>query len=498
MKAIVVGSGPAGISAAKGLLERGCEVILLDAGNTLEQDKKTLLHQVQQTDCLMNINRYRHHANGKKNLKLPYGSNFIYDGVKDYFSWSTKRCYFQPSFARGGLSNVWGGAIAQYTENELSNWPARCRDLSTFYVEMISSLGHYYTADTETVLSKQACYLKHHWEKEHHLLKQNGFLFSTPTLAIDFKHCRFCASCQYGCPYELIYKSEINLILLKTHENFKYVTDVIVENFYETEQQIELIVNNKKTKQVQKIFAERLFIACGAGLSSLLYLRSLNKPNKELRLQDSQHFLLPCVINQRIKDVSNEPMHTLCQLNLSLTQQAISSYPIYLQLYTYMDLYLHEMKKKFKFLYPLVKPLSKSWLERLVVMQGYMDSRESNHLIIQYQKSGHFIINKSYTTAMKSTLNNIVQHLYRFRSHLAIKPLRFLTSLSLTGQSNHVGGSLPMSDNPKEDEVDIWGRPNHFRRIHFVDGSILPSIPAGPITLTIMANAYRIAKEGPL
>jgi hypothetical protein len=39
----------------------------------------------------------------------------------------------------------------------------------------------------------------------------------------------------------------------------------------------------------------------------------------------------------------------------------------------------------------------------------------------------------------------------------------------------------------------ILGRPNHWLRIHVVDGSVLPSVPATTFALVQMANADRIA-----
>ena len=53
MKIIVVGSGPAGVSVAKALLERGCKVTLLDAGNTLEPEKKVILDKIQQNHYII-------------------------------------------------------------------------------------------------------------------------------------------------------------------------------------------------------------------------------------------------------------------------------------------------------------------------------------------------------------------------------------------------------------------------------------------------------------
>jgi len=498
VKVIVVGSGPAGVSVTKGLLERGCKVTLLDVGNTLETDKQVLLDTIQKSDALPHIESLRYPANAKNKMKLPYGSNFIYAGVKEYFSWDVQNCYFSPSFAQGGLSNVWGGAIAEYTQDDLSNWPVSCRDLSSYYSDIISWLGKYYISDTSSVLSQQAHYLKNVWQKHFVEFEKKGFSFGQATLAIDFNQCRLCGSCQYGCPYQLIYNTSIHLDLLKLNADFNYINDVVVENFSEDKNEVVVHIKNKKNFQLDKVYADRLFVACGAGLSSLLYLRALNKPGKELYLKDSQHFILPCLLDKPFKGVESEALHVLCQLKASLTEENVSSFPVYLQFYTYMDLYLQEMKNKLRWVFPLVKPFLNSWIRRLVVIQGYLNSKESNQLAIQYQSANKFKIKKSQSKSTSTTIRKVVRYLKKHKNELALKPLHFLLMQSLTGQSNHVTGSLPMSDHPQEDEVDIWGRPRHFNRVHFVDGSILPSMPAGPITLTIMANAYRIGKEGPL
>ena len=489
MEVIVVGSGPAGIAAAKGLLERNCRVTLLDVGYTLGFNKNALLNNPS----------LRHHANARKKNKLPYGSNFIYKGVADYFSWTTKNCYFQPSFARGGLINAWGGSISEYSAQELINWPSDCRNkLPLYYSQMIQWMGQYYTNNNITTLSQQAVSLYNIWNRNQAALAMQGFSFQVATLALDFMQCRTCGLCQYGCPYELIYNSAIHLESLKLNNNFQYIPNVVVENFFENDSQVEIVMTNVNDKSSLRLFSKKLFIACGAGMSSLLYLRSFNKFDKKLILKDSQHFVLPCLLNRRIHGVMQESLHTLCQLKTSLVHQDISHYPVQLQLYTYMDLYVQEIKNKSKCMYPILKPLLIPWIERLVVLQGYLHSQESGSLLIQYNASGTFEINAIRRKESHNIINNIVRYLKQHKRSIALYPLTFMLIRSLIGQSNHVGGSIPMSSNPQEDEVDIWGRPNHFKAIHFVDGSIFPSIPAGPITLTIMANAYRIAKEVPL
>ncbi len=63
------------------------------------------------------------------------------------------------------------------------------------------------------------------------------------------------------------------------------------------------------------------------------------------------------------------------------------------------------------------------------------------------------------------------------------------------GKSFHFGGTFPMSVDPQPGQTDTLGRPAGLQRIHLVDSSCFPSIPATTITLSVMANAYRIATE---
>ncbi len=49
-----------------------------------------------------------------------------------------------------------------------------------------------------------------------------------------------------------------------------------------------------------------------------------------------------------------------------------------------------------------------------------------------------------------------------------------------------------MALKPQGYQSDVLGRPCGFNRVHAVDSTIFPSIPATTITLSIMANAHRI------
>ena len=67
--------------------------------------------------------------------------------------------------------------------------------------------------------------------------------------------------------------------------------------------------------------------------------------------------------------------------------------------------------------------------------------------------------------------------------------------LANPGRGYHNGGSFPMSLNPNGPQTDVLGRPFGWNRIHLIDASVFPTIPAATITYTVMANAHRIASN---
>ena len=78
---------------------------------------------------------------------------------------------------------------------------------------------------------------------------------------------------------------------------------------------------------------------------------------------------------------------------------------------------------------------------------------------------------------------------------LDLWPILPMTSVSPAAKSYHFGGSFPHSDRRAGLETDRLGRLEGWENIHLVDASVFPNVPATTFTLTIMANAHRIATE---
>jgi choline dehydrogenase-like flavoprotein len=54
-----------------------------------------------------------------------------------------------------------------------------------------------------------------------------------------------------------------------------------------------------------------------------------------------------------------------------------------------------------------------------------------------------------------------------------------------------------MASAPGLGQSDRLGRPFGLSRLHLIDASCLPAIPATTITLPVMANAHRIGSAAP-
>lgn len=63
------------------------------------------------------------------------------------------------------------------------------------------------------------------------------------------------------------------------------------------------------------------------------------------------------------------------------------------------------------------------------------------------------------------------------------------------GSDIHYAASLPMSNKPVLGQTDQFGELAGTDGIHVVDGASLSYLPAKSHTLTIMANAERIARH---
>jgi choline dehydrogenase-like flavoprotein len=147
---------------------------------------------------------------------------------------------------------------------------------------------------------------------------------------------------------------------------------------------------------------------------------------------------------------------------------------------------------------PLAGPLSflaRNLQERLLVAQGFLHSDQSSRIAVSLSKEGRLQLQADVAAASKPLVHRVVKKLFKQAWRLGAVPLPMMLKMAEPGRSFHSGGSFPMVPQPKGFQTDLLGRVHGWQKIHAVDATIFPSIPATTITFSVMANAHRIGWE---
>ncbi|MEO5713809.1 MAG: GMC oxidoreductase [Luteolibacter sp.] len=521
---IVIGSGPAAIAATKALVELGHHVTILDVGTRLEKDRQEVVERMSheepdswRKEDLSSIIGERSATSETVHSKLSYGSSYSFDpragavGVR----WAEKQG-FNHSLAKGGLSNVWGSSLLPYRQEDINDWPVSLDDLIPHYQAVMrfvpgtnfkdglaDILPSYSDQENTLEPSRQGTAFLNDLESRKKSLRRSGIFFGRSRLAIratgdgSRRPCAYCALCLSGCPYGLIYSTAQTLDDLIAAGQVKYLADHLVEKF---EMDGSGAVVSGRTLADDAPFsyrAERVFVGAGVLPTAKIVLNSLGTFDKPIRLVDSQYFIYPLLRAAMIPDVETERMHTASQAFLEIDDRNISDHLVHLQIYGYSPFLRHELERTF-LKWPLRLPaFRRHFLGRLLVAQGFIHSNSSGRVELTLKKTGdgRTCLDARIRRSRDAFLTTLKVGWKLLKQSLNLRAIPLIPGLKFPnpGSGYHSGGTFPMRHQPGPLETDLLGRLPGMERIHLVDASVLPSIPATSITLSVMANAHRIA-----
>jgi choline dehydrogenase-like flavoprotein len=350
--------------------------------------------------------------------------------------------------------------------------------------------------------SRQAENFLKHLGKHRTQLNQCGWHFGRARLAVRAadnargKGCVCCGLCLSGCPYDCIYNSASTVRQLRAEKNFTYQGDVIVTRLREDAGGVQIEARHRLTGAPLTFTAGRVYLAAGVIPTAQLVLRSQSAYDQTLTLRDSQYFLLPLLMARGAHGVEAEALYTLSQAFLEIADHRISRRSIHLQIYGYSDWVGQAIRHSLGPLKFLARPL----VERMLIVQGFLHSDESPVIGMTLRRAENSVgdclqLVPQPKPEARRTVNRLQRALLRHARQLGGLVLPPMLQMAQPGRSFHSGGSLPMRAKPAALESDMLGRPHGWSRIHAVDASVLPSVPATTITFTVMANAHRIGWE---
>ncbi|RMD86492.1 MAG: GMC family oxidoreductase [Candidatus Dadabacteria bacterium] len=527
--AIVIGSGPTGVSAAKALLSKGHSVLMLDVGYKLDNSIASRVQEIRSTpvklwdeDLWSPISSSVKLDSGGIPEKLVFGSDFPFR-APPHLKCSYKGVSAHISHAFGGLSNAWGANIMPLEEKDFDGWPFGAKDLAPYYKRVVSDLfvsarrdlldeiyPFYEGKETHPLrLSQQAELLLRDMEKSKDALIQSGIFFGQARLAVkaglgEGKGCIYCGKCLYGCPYGYIYTSSSAVESLKEEDNFTYAPGYFVEKIEESGEVCRIHCRRLRSESKEAFFARKVFVGAGSIASTRMILESAGIFNEAIEIKESQYFLLPVLRLKGVRNVSNEPLHTLAQLSIDILDSSISPHLIHILVYTYNDLYDRALQNALRLLPNIIfKPLSGIILSRLMAFQGYLHSDDSPSFFAELLPPQNntrklLLYAEEHNGRNREVVNKVLRKLFSHFNAFKMLPIFPSLYLGAPGKSYHAGGSFPMVPEGKASDMpyysDHLGRPLGYKNVHLVDASCFPSVSATNVTLTAMANSYRIAE----
>jgi len=513
---LVVGSGPAGVACAHALLQRGATVVLLDAGLTLEKSRAHLVAEMSAqppanwTPAQLKSFKAGMSAGAKGiPLKLAYGSDYPYREADVHLPADYLGVALRPSLGRGGFGAVWGAAMMPYSQKDTAGWPVTAGDLAKHYAAVAKFTGlsavHddlekifplHATPTAALAMSCQAKILYDRLTRNRAQLQAAGIHFGQARVAVKAgpEGCVYCGLCMYGCPYAFIYNPEQTLRELQQNPNFTHRSDAVVTRVREDADGARVAGHHRTSREPFEISAARVYLATGVVATAKIVLQSLGLYDRPVRLKDSQYYLFPLLLTRSGGDVRHEALHTLSQMFIEIFDEEITSRSVHLQVYSYSDLIGQAVRQPFGPAAGVMEWFARALEKRLLVVQGYLHSDDSSKIAIHLKKGepDRLQLQAELNPAVRPVIRRVLRKLRRHGRQLGAWPLSPLLQVAEPGRGFHNGGSFPMRQQPGELETDTLGRLPGWRRIHIVDASVLPDVPATQITYSVMANAHRI------
>jgi ferredoxin len=524
--ALIVGSGPAAAAAALALSRReDLTITVLDVGLQLEADRQQIVDVLaassdpQQWDTAL-VDRVSAPPLSSKTRGVPekrvYGSDYPFRdvGQLDGVTAATDATTSLISAAYGGFSTVWGSQLMPFTPSTFQGWPIGAAAIRPHYEAILSAIPFAGEEDDLASafplmgrptplpqLSPRSQWVLDAHERHRSVLRGRGITIGKARLAFDAANCVRCGLCMTGCPYGLIYSAAQTFDALHLSRRVTRHSGLLALKVTEVADTAQVIAKEVATGQLQKFEADRVYIACGAVGTTRLVTNSLDLFDVELSLLESQQFVLPMMSARLTPDPRQEPDFTLNQFNMVVGLDGSSVDISQLHFYTFNSAFISALP------WPLrggaAEAARVQLLRRLTVALGYLPSWRSPKLLVRARPSssraslpGLHISRGTAPVGRNQMLRAVLSRMVRSARLLDLYPMLPMLQLAAGGKSYHWGGSFPHTNGRSAVfGSDRLGRVGSWRRIHIVDASVFPSVPAMTFTLTIMANAHRIASE---
>jgi hypothetical protein len=523
---LIIGSGPAAAGVALALSRhRDEEITVIDIGTRLSAAKRSVVDRLASLPnsewSAEEIAAIRPESVGRARRSLPekrsYGSDYPFRDAGQLLGvhalGGTNNSII--SGAYGGFSTVWGAQVMPLSAAMFSEWPLSLDQMEPHYRAILSSIP--FAAEQDDLartfplfgepkplppLHPRTSMVLNAYKRHHDRMQSLGITVGHARLAFNSDRCVSCGLCLTGCPHSLIYSASQTFDELIARRRVRYHDGLVAYRLSESDGKARVDTWEAGANSVRTFEADRIYVACGAFGTTRLVLASLEHYDQPVVLDESVQFVLPTLSAKRTPDPRAVNSFTLNQFNMVVSLDDVGRDVSQLHFYSPDLAYLDAMPALLRMRAAL--PAAMGLLRHLTLGLGYLPSWASPRLRAvarRPQRSGLLpdfeVGTEDPPSGRIPMLREVLRRMTRAAPYLDLLPISVMQFVSGGGKSYHFGGSFSHTtpDNGGLLSTDQVGRLKVWRRIHLVDGSVLPSIPASTFTLTVMANAHRIAED---
>jgi len=480
---VVVGTGPTAL-AAFSALPAGIDVAVVDIGFRAGRNRNTT--SLDSTDP---IEPYL-------GRKLKFDSGFTYSYPRGFFTDEVNSHEIPTSGARGGFSTSWGAGLQVLGDDELIDWPVSSGEMQWAYRKVLEFMpvvgGDQGTLKSRFVWPEQFKASLPLTRRMSRLLQNlgdgsvgdAGCLIGPARLAVDLNGpnaCQFCGHCLNGCPYGSIFDAGEVFDRLEMQSRASFIRGLVTEiELHKAGVQVR--VRDLADGSGTELRAQKVVLAAGALPTTGIIQRS-GLARERLFVKDSQVFFLAGFWPESPGEDANR--FSMAQL-FATNRRASPEEDFHVSIYDFNDSYAQRARSLLRSSLGVSPPVPGFPFRFLVPGIGFISSAVSGHLELRTTDSG-VSVSRRDNAASKPAIRRALLQLEAFLAPGGVRLIKALTQVPPVGSGFHLGGSLPIGG----EFVDSDGRLEGDPRVLIVDASSLPSVFAGPHTLTAMANAYR-------
>ena len=510
---VIIGAGPAGTSAALALRERGAQVHVLDAGdaqirlppagdflNLRFQDSSQWRWQLGDVGESLAVD-----AAVSPKFRVP-GLSPIFKGYQQANRLRPDESFHaMGALAAGGLSNAWGCGVARFNDGELGDLVADRKEMDISYDRVGRRMGlsgaspdalsAYLGLDE---ISAPALPM----DSLHTLIWQRRSR-STNTLRLGRARvavlsepqdgrevCDLSGMCLWGCSRRSTWSAALTADHLKRDRGVRFEGGVCVEALA-PDGVGGWWIHAQAIDGPRRYRASKVLLAAGTLATTRLALSALADRPKSVRLLSNPMAAFLLWLPERLGE-PRERSIGLAQLSFSLVEDAAGQG--FGNLFSTLGIPVNEFLKYLPVTRRAGLPLLHGLLSSCVVGNLFLPGNLSAHTVI-LDADGFLCIKGGGVPQLEKIL---------YEAHRALKlafrrmgswllPGSFMAGPS--GADLHYVGTLPISANPSAYQCRLNGEMAGLPGVFVLDGAALPVLPSKPHTLTVMANADRIARS---